>query len=180
LPHTNRRRALIVIDMQPAFIKQHNTHLVPNIVSLIKQVPYDAYIEAVFHTEAGSLWDRQQDYVCPLDDTTHTVDDIRAALEPHHPLQVAKETRSVFKGDQDIEAYLAQHYIEEVHIVGTETHDCVLATAYSAFDAGFPTYILEECCESGTPGRHADGLKLLRYQSMTNNSCRAATINVAL
>lgn len=73
-------------------------------------------------------------------------------LRPHNPLHVIKDTRSTFKGNQDLAAYFKERGIEEVHLVGTETHDCVLATAYDAFAAGFPVYALEECIESGTPG----------------------------
>lgn len=180
IPDTQRKRALIIIDLQPAFIKLHNQHIVPNIVSLIKNIHYDAYIEAVFHAEKGSLWDTQQGFTVPQDEGMRTVDEVMEALKDHNPLHVTKETRSTFKGDQDLVAYLHANGIEEVHLVGTETHDCVLATAYDAFAADFPVYALEECIESGTPGRHEAGLTLLRWQSMTNNSCRTATIDVKL
>jgi nicotinamidase-related amidase len=176
LPKTNRKRALIVIDLQPTFIKPHNKHIVPNIVELINKVPYDAYVEAVFHAEAGSLWDTQQGFTVPKDENMRTVDEVSQVLKPHNPLQVIKTTRSTFKGDQDLDAYFKERGIEEVHLVGTETHDCVLATAYDAFASGYPVYAIEECCESGTPGRHEAGLRLLRWQSMTNNSCRADTV----
>lgn len=180
IPDTHRKRALIVIDLQPAFIKPHNQHIVPNIVDLVQKVPYDAYVEAVFHAEKGSLWDIQQGFTVPKGEGMRTVDEVMSVLEPHDPLHVIKTTRSTFKGDQDVSAFLRRRGVEEVHLVGTETHDCVLATAYDAFAAGFPVYAIEECIESGTPGRHEAGLKLLRWQSMTNNSCRAATIDIDL
>lgn len=178
IPNTNRKRALIVIDLQPAFIKPHNQHIVQNIVSLIENVPYDAYVEAVFYAEKGSLWDTMQDYTVPKDENMRTVDEVMEVLRPHNPLHVTKDTRSTFRGDQDVVAYLKAHGIEEVHLVGTETHDCVLATAFDAFAANFPVYALEECIESGTPGRHEGGLTLLRWQNITNNSCLAVTVDV--
>lgn len=180
IPLSNRKRALIVIDLQPAFIKPHNKHIIPNIVSLIGKVPYDAYVEAVFHAEKGSLWDTQQGFTVPQDDGMRTVDEVMTALQPHNPLHIIKEARSTFKGDQDLIAYLKERNIQEVHLVGSETHDCVLATAYDAFAAGFPVYAMEECIESGTPGRHEAGLTLLRWQNMTNNSCRAGTNEVLI
>ena len=62
--------------------------------------------------------------------------------------------------------------IEEIHIVGTETNDCVLASAYESFDLGFFTYVIEECCQSGTADEfHKKGLDILRKQCITNNSC---------
>jgi len=81
-------------------------------------------------------------------------------------------------GDQDVADYLHSLGIEEVHLVGTETNDCVFATAMSAFDLGFRPYVLEECCEALYKGRHMQGLQLLRYQKLTNNSCLAKTVNV--
>lgn len=180
LPNTNRKKALVVIDVQPAFIKPHNKHIIPNIVSLVRKIPYDIYIEAVFHAEKDSLWDVQQKWICPMGDDTHTVKEIADALKPHKPTQVLKETRSVFKGEPNIKRVLEENGIEELHLVGTETNDCVFATALDAFDNGYAVYILEECCESASEGRHEPAVTLLRYQGMTNNRCLAKTVEVEL
>jgi nicotinamidase-related amidase len=178
LPDTGKRKALIVVDVQPAFINDQNKHIIPVMKQLIEKVPYDGYVEAVFSAEKGSLWDTQQGWICPNNEDTHTLDEITALLKPKRPLQVHKHTRSVFQGDQEVTAYLKEHSIEEVHVVGTETNDCVLATVFDAFDAGFTTYVLEECCESATEGRHQMGLDILRIQGMTNNRCLANTIDI--
>ena len=180
LPSSGLKKALIVIDMQPAFIKPHNKHIIQNIVSLIDKVPYDLYIEAVFHAEKDSLWDRQQKWICPQGEDTHTVEEISKALSKHNPLKVLKETRSVFKGKPNILASLKKNGIQEIHLVGTETNDCVFATALDAFDNGYPVYILEECCEAASEGRHDPAVQLLRYQGMTNNRCLVPTINVLI
>lgn len=180
IPQTHRKRALIVVDLQPAMIRPHNGHIVPRVAALIKQVPYDAYVEAVWYADAGSLWDEMMRVVKPRDANTHTVDEVRSLLAPRRPLQVLKSSRSAFKGSQDVSAYLHERGIEEVHLVGTETNDCVLATAHSAFDEGFIPYVLEECCEALYEGRHDEGLKLLRYQRLTNNSCLAETVEVII
>ena len=180
IPSTGRKKALIVIDVQPAFIKPHNEHIIPNIVKLIEEVEYDLYIEVVFHAEKGSLWDIQQDWICPQNEDTHTVEIISETLKEHRPVKVLKETRSVFKGKTDILKTLHDNQIEELHLVGTETNDCVFATALDAFDNGFPVYVLEECCESASEGRHAPAVELLRHQGMTNNRCLAETIDLEL
>lgn len=178
LPDTHRKRALIVVDLQPAMLKLHNEHIVPKIASLIERVPYDGYVEAVWHSDGGSLWGEMMNVDHPKDETTHTVDTVHQLLAPHHPLQVTKTSRSAFMGDQDVAKYLHDLGIEEVHLVGTETNDCVFATVMSAFDLGFRPYVLEECCEALYEGRHAQGVQLLRYQKLTNNSCLAATIEL--
>lgn len=178
IPRTNRKKALIVVDLQPAMLKPHNDHIVPRIASLIEQVPYDAYVEAVWHSGDGSLWGEMMNVDHPQDETTHTVDAVRKLLAAHHPLQITKTSRSVFMGDQYVAKYLHDRGIEEVHLVGTETNDCVFATAMSAFDLGFRPYVLEECCEALYEGRHTQGVQLLRYQKLTNNSCLAKTKDI--
>lgn len=180
LPHTGRKKALIVVDLQPAFVKKHNAHIIPKVEALLQKVEYDAYVEAVFSAEKGSLWDIQQEWICPVGEDTHTVEGVKELLASKNPLIVHKHTRSVFRGDQDVTTFLRKHNIEEIHLVGTETNDCVLATAFDAFDSGFPVYVLEECCEAATEGRHQMGLDILRLQGMTNNRCLANTVDVKI
>lgn len=179
IPQTDRKKALVVIDVQPAFIKPHNEHIVPNIVQLLEKVPYDLYIESLFHAEEGSLWDQLQQWTCPLNPETRTVTPIADALVSKAGLvRVLKNTRSVFKGQPDIVPILDAHKITELHLVGTETNDCVFATALDAFDQGFVPYVIEECCESATKGLHELALKLLGQQAMTNNSCLTKTRSI--
>jgi nicotinamidase-related amidase len=56
----------------------------------------------------------------------------------------------------------------------------VLATAFSAFDSGFFTYILEECCESTVPDLHSKTLEHIRLLHLSNNRCLAPTIDIPL
>ncbi len=87
-------------------------------------------------------------------------------------IHIEKETKSVFKGNKNLVEGLRQRSIEEVHIVGVDVNDCVLATAYEAFDLGFFTYVIEECSESSDSERTRDvGFEAMRHVNLTNNSC---------
>lgn len=179
IPSTDRKKALVVIDVQPAFIKPHNEHIVPNIVQLLEKVPYDLYVESLFHAEKDSLWDELQQWTCPLNKETRTVDLIADVLGGKRNLvKVLKDTRSVFKGKPSFMPILEANNITELHLVGTETNDCVFATALDAFDNGFVPFVIEECCESATKGLHELALKLLGQQAMTNNSCLTKTRSI--
>jgi nicotinamidase-related amidase len=59
-----------------------------------------------------------------------------------------KTTRSCFKGfdPEALKAFLRQRKIEEIHFVGFDINDCVLASAYEAIDSGYYSFILEELC----------------------------------
>jgi len=133
LPDTHRKRALIVVDLQPAMLKPHNNHIVPRIASLIEQTPYDAYVEAVWYSDDSSLWGEMMNVDHPKDETTHTVDAVHKLLVSRQPLQVTKTSRSVFMGDQDVAKYLRDLGIEEVHLGGYRNqrlclryrHECI-------------------------------------------------------
>jgi len=142
-------------------------------VELLAHVPYDAYANATFHAERGSLWDIQQQWICSQGTGTETVEILANELKKYqNVVDVHKTTKSVFKGDEDIAAIFKERGIQEVHVVGVDTNDCVLATAYEAFDLGFVTYVIEECSQSSSSDSlHEKGLALLRHQNMTNNSC---------
>lgn len=180
IPDTGKKKALIVVDVQPAFINDHNSFIIGNIQSLINKVSYDAYVTAVFSAEKGSIWDIQKGWTCSENEDTRIVEELKELLELKEALQVHKETRSVFRGNHDVQKYLEEKGIDEVHIVGTETDDCVLATVFDAFDSGFLTYVLEECTDGATAGRNQSGLDILRIQGLTNNRCLANTMDVEL
>lgn len=175
VPHTQKRKALVIIDVQDAFLRPHNGYIVDNILKLIDKEPYDLYVDAVFFAAPGSLWHKQQNWSMPDDSAVQTVQSIDEKLQDKNRLTITKSSRSVFKGTPSLIEALQANDIAELHVCGIATHDCVLATAFEAFDLGYPVYAIEECCQSSTPGRHDYGITLLRFQHMSNNSCLART-----
>ncbi len=172
IPLSQRKRALIVVDVQPSFLNERNEYIVDNILKLLSQIQYDSIVVATFHAEKGSLWEVQQKWTCPAGDQTKTVEKLSEKLKALSPIEVVKETKSVFKGNKDVENLLKEKGTEEIHVVGLDTNDCVLATAYESFDRGFVTYVIEECCQSSSSDLlHQQALKILQGQDMTNNSC---------
>lgn len=167
IPNPDRKRACIVVDVQGKFVGDHES-LVANISALIDQTDYDLYVEAVFHADKGSLWDRQTGWTFELEPTVPGLGDI---LREKNALLVTKTTKSVFGGDKDILKIFKEKGIEEVHIVGIDTEDCVLATAYDSFDAGFFTYVIEECTASSSgKAMHEYAIEILRNTDLTNHS----------
>ena len=171
IPSSPRSKALVVVDVQPSFLNARNKNVVQNILKLLSTTKYDLYVEATFHAEKASLWDIQQKWVCPKGEKTQTIEDISKKLENFGVLRIEKETKSVFKGDKDVTSILREKNITEVHVVGLDTNDCVLATAYESFDLGFVTYVIEECCQSSSSEElHKHAIAILQGQNMTNNS----------
>ena len=172
IPLSQRKKALIIVDVQSAFLNERNEYVVDNILKILERVQYDLYVEATFHAEKGSLWETQQQWICPKGERTNTVEKLALKLKEIDPIKVDKETKSAFKGNKNVAKALKAAGIQEVHVVGLDTNDCVLATAYESFDMGFLTYVIEEGCQSSSSDAlHQHGLKILQGQNMTNNSC---------
>src|SRR5665213_3312279 len=106
------KRALIIVDVQPAFLNKRNDYIVANILKLLDTAKYDSYIEATFHAEKDSLWQEQQEWTCPEGDATKTVPELSQKLSGFDPIKVRKETKSAFKGDKDLVAILKENNIK--------------------------------------------------------------------
>ncbi|MDB4992192.1 MAG: hydrolase [Parcubacteria group bacterium] len=169
LPHPEKKRALLVVDMQAGFITEHSRHVIPAIRAVITQGNYSLVVEATFSAEPGSVWDTQTGFVFAKEPV---IPEIRDVLGPD-TIKVEKNTKSVFKGNTDVIGILHRTDIEEVHVVGIDAHDCVLSTAEESFDYGFTTYVIEECIASSEGKEYCEAaIKILREVEMTNHSPR--------
>lgn len=170
IPQSGRKTALLIIDVQPDFLNKRTRHIVKNIVTLLNEVEYDLYCVALFHAEKGSLWDRQTGWLLKKDKDTHLARTLQKVLPPHI-IHIDKQSKSVFKGNKDLQTILKKNNIKEIHIVGLDTNDCILASAFEAFDLGFFTYVIEECCDANSSAAlNKKALSVLRKQKITNNS----------
>lgn len=172
IPWSDRKKALIVVDVQPGFMNKRNSYIIGPIKKLIKETKYDFYVESIFHAEKGCIWDVQTRWTLPKDGNFKTVDELLPLLTSRSALHLEKETKSAFKGKPDLHAELKKQGIQELHLVGVDTNDCVLATAFEGFDFGYFTYVIEECTESSSSEKMNEvGLQVLQHLNLTNNTC---------
>lgn len=168
IPNPDRKRALIIVDVQPGFIQPGHEHIISNTIKLIKEGEYDLFIVAEFRAVKGTLWEQQMQWTFPYTPTPKEITDL---LDPKKTIQVIKNTRSVFTMKPYLAAELRMQDIEEVHVVGYDINDCVLANANDAFDLGFYSYVIEEASESSESSVLRDAaLAILRENEMTNHS----------
>ena len=166
-----RKKALVIVDVQSAFLREKNQYIINNILALIHGAPYDFFVDSVFFVEKDSLWDKQTQWYLPKDKSTKTVDEIRSVLANKPFVHIEKDTKSTFKGTPNLHDVLRKQNIKEVHIAGLDANDCVLATAYEAFDLGYFTYVIEECTDSSNTTTIRDtGLAVLRHVHLTNHA----------
>jgi len=120
IPSSKRKKALIIIDVQPQYVTKRNKYIVKNILKLLNLVKYDMYIEAIFHAEKGSQWDRQQGRTYPKKNNFFTVEEIKKCLG-ENIIKIEKDRKSIFKGNKDLMTILKKSKISEIHLVGMDT-----------------------------------------------------------
>ncbi|MGI4855552.1 MAG: cysteine hydrolase family protein [Janthinobacterium lividum] len=186
-PQTGTRRALLIIDVQPAtFDSVAAQDVADTLRRYVEHASYAAYLVASFCAPENSMFFRQLRWTLSAAAAGPTDAAILHAVAARHKptLHIEKTVRSIFKGEQGAlaKAFLDEHGIDEVHLAGLDINDCVLATAYDALDQGYFTYAIEECCGRTDADRHVidAALTVLRKQAMTNNSTRHAAATVLL
>ena len=170
IPHPRSRRALLILDVEPTFLTPRTRQIIPRITRLVADGGY-AIVVAAEHTK-GRLKGRSLSERKGNRRSDETISQIDTVLDASHTLIVAKSTRSAFGNGNELAADLRRRRITHVHIVGLETHDCVLATTLDAFDHGFITCALEGACASKRSVDHRAALQVLRRLHLTDRSIR--------
>jgi nicotinamidase-related amidase len=169
IPHPDKKRALIIVDVQSSFINSENESVVPMIARIVKGGGYSAVVEATFSSDGNPLWEKQTHWTCEPADTVPEIKNLLPTDDSK--LYVHKSSKSAWKGDADIKSFFQNKGIEEVHVVGLDTNDCVLATAYESFDLGFQTYVIEEATHASQGANmRAAAIDILRKLDLTNRS----------
>ncbi len=177
VPQASEGAALAIIDVQPNTLKGGPARAVlERICRYVETVPYKAYVVAEFSAPEDSMFFRQRGILKPADQTGATDPRIIAHLDRVQPpqLRLHKTTRSMFKGPQAAELadFLKAQSITELHFVGYDISDCVLASAYDAVDLGYYAFVLEELCHHHLS---MDNLKkaataIFRREQMSNHN----------
>jgi nicotinamidase-related amidase len=170
-------KALFIIDVQPLTLKGDlPPAITEKIVRFIEKVPYDAYVLAEYHAPQSSMFYKQEGFTLSEEEAGRTGKQIANALKAHEDklFHIRKTTGSCFNGfdPEGLKAFLRQRKIEEIHFVGFDINDCVLASAFEAIDSGYYTFILEELShqQAGIQELADAALTIFRSQSMINNS----------
>ncbi|MCM2475538.1 cysteine hydrolase [Rhizobium sp. CG5] len=187
MPLAGSRRALLVIDVQPATLTAHAAHeTLGRIREYVRRAEYDAYLIATFHAPVGSMFERQLRWTLSKEDAgpSDPVIETFIAATGKPQMTLHKTLRSVFKvnDDERVRDFLMAQGVDELHLLGFDINDCVLASAYDALDRGYFTFVIEECSgrTDADPRLTEAALAVLRQQAMTNKSARSASKTIEI
>lgn len=170
IPNTGRKKALFIVDVQDSFIIERNKYIIPNIVKIINEVDYDFIVYSIQYNDQNSLWYKQIGW-CESIWEQDIILEIQKAFVWKNVLKINKLSRSIWKWDQNLHSILKEQNIEEIHITGYESNDCVFASALESFDFWYFTFVIEEATETRTTeSNHTKAIDILNYLHLTNNS----------
>jgi len=163
-------KALCIIDVQPKTLAPETNHVVTAIIDHINETEYGTYLVSEYFVDERSMLSQQTNL--PVDSLGQTDSGILQALsgKQRPVLKVEKNTRSCFEGEnKKILQKLKNDAIEELHFVGFDINDCVMASLFQANDNGFFTYVIEELCHQNQmlEDFKTASLKILRRQKLT-------------
>ncbi|HMG15078.1 MAG TPA: isochorismatase family cysteine hydrolase [Saprospiraceae bacterium] len=174
LPASSHKKAILVVDVVEKSINDNSKPIIKNILQLLSTLKYEAYIIAEYTDKVNSMHAMKKNkwltQFKKLETEEETIEAIKTKIAAKKPYNIVKTTRSVFGNTNALASYLKKKDIRELHIVGLETHDCILATALDAFDFGFITLVIEEACGAKMKQLHESGLSILQKLNLTNHT----------
>lgn len=145
---------LLVVDMQNEFINEHTARIIPHIIRLLPKYKHVAATYMCQHPveNFSTLLQWSMD--------SHSATS-PAIIMPKNTLAVEKTGYNGFT--KDIQNYVTQHGIHDIHLCGVDTDACIMATALSLFDANLRPVILKDACaSSGGHMLHQNAIQILR------------------
>lgn len=151
-------RCLLIIDMQDEFLNEHTEKVFDNIMELVLNEDYNYTLATEYKNHKESACYRMLNWKerCELESS------LDRRIESWADFIVSRNTYS--KCDNGLLALLRTHKISNVDIVGVNTDACVLATAFSLFEAKQEFRVISDLCAS-TEGEDIHNAALLVMKS---------------
>lgn len=167
---TDRRAALVVVDVQNGFITADSAHVIPVITKLAQewQTAGEHVVFTRYFNYPGSQYERLvgwRELQGPPE--TDLVGDLAPLVSRPRTHVIDKTVYTAFTpGPGGGKRLFAGHRFTDLFICGIATDGCVLATALDAFQFGYTPWVLSDAVASNatsTPPAevHAAGLLLM-------------------
>jgi nicotinamidase-related amidase len=158
---TSTKPALFVVDLQqgPLRSDERLEQLARDVASFAteRRDQYSVVIASAFRNEPGSTYDRL------IGDDLRDPEDVAMVPDIEDVADVVVESSTYSSLTPRAQQVLVDADVREVHVVGIDTDQCVLATVFALFDAGYEPRVLEDLVTSASGETcHDAGLVALR------------------
>jgi nicotinamidase-related amidase len=138
--------ALLIVDVQNGFITDETKDVPAHISHHIRHHSYDQLLFSQFINQPGSNYERLIDVKsCYGAPETDIHPDLAEFVTSENVF--VKHGKSAFK-NQDLLRCIKTAQIDQLDICGLDIDDCVLATAFEAFDLNLNFRVLDDLCGS--------------------------------
>jgi nicotinamidase-related amidase len=151
--------ALVIVDVQNGFINDYTRHIPGRVLQLIEENDFAPVIFTRFINAPDGPYPRFTGWSDCIESPDTDIVDRLAHLAKD---DTTFDKRGYAGIPDTLAAYLREHEIERVTVVGIDTDMCVLKVALDIFDLNVEPVILIDCCAS-TAGlqSHLAGLAVL-------------------
>lgn len=156
------KTALIIIDVQNGFISENTKDIPDKIVSYLENNNFDFILFTQFVNSEYSNFFKQLNWkksMFPPDTEIHA--SLVKYIKKNNTF--TKSTYSIFKASNLLQ-FLTANKISKLTLCGFNTDECVLASAFEAFDLGFEIQVIDELCASYMKGDlHKAALDIIHH-----------------
>jgi nicotinamidase-related amidase len=153
------REALVIVDMQYAFVNDHTKHLIEKIYNFTKQGNFTTVVGTKYVNHENSPCYKFEGWKRCMRDDEYT--NVVNCLSTLCDKVFEKDVYSCW--NDELTSYLELLEIDRVVFVGVNTGCCVLHSAFDSYNDLFETVVISDLCGS-TSGKqsHECALQILR------------------
>lgn len=153
------KKALLVLDMQQAFMNGYTKELPEKIEEYCINTYYDNIVVGKFVNEADSIFVKRLSNRKCLDE-----EEAKLTIHISKPHVVMKRTAYTMY-TEELEKHLKENQIKYVYICGLDTDRSIYKTALDLLERGYFVYVIKNLCRSSNGIRYHDmGIALLKQQ----------------
>lgn len=153
------KKALLILDLQTAFINEDTNHLLEPIEKHVIETYYDDIIVGKFINSIDSIFvKRLGDKKCL------NKEDSKLELYLSKPYEVMTRTCYTMYTEA-LETYFKEHKIKYIYLCGVDTDRSIYKTALDLLERGYYVYVIKDLCGSSAGTTyHNMAIHLLKRQ----------------
>jgi nicotinamidase-related amidase len=144
---------LMLIDIQKGFVKDQSKHILPVIDEILSHNNFDLIIQTKYVNPKGSTLEKNLGW-------TYLRNSEEEAFV-YNAKGAKVFTRSKYSAVEDKMLKLFKSN-DRIFLCGLETDACVLATAYTLFDAGFKIHIIEDATATNAKFGEGPAIEIIK------------------
>lgn len=156
------KKALIIIDVQKGFTSKHTKGIALRIKDFIEKNrrKYALIIFTQHKNNPKSYLYKNLGWKGFMKESEYGFMDELSELVKSEKVFI-KDTYGIFT-NKKMESFLKKNKINDVHLAGIDTENCVLTFARDSFDRGFKVTVLKDLCRShSNPHLHKAALEII-------------------